>query len=62
MLNSFFVIVSFLVQVEKHLKLLSELAPEWLSIMHVRKCPYVKLKKNVNINNLIEKLKCKEIN
>lgn len=50
------------VQVEKHLKLLSELAPDLLSIMYVRKCPYVKLKKNININNLIEKLKTKEIN
>ena len=50
------------VQVEKHVKLLSEVAPEWLQILYVRKCPYVKLKKNVNINILIEKFKAKEVN
>ncbi|XP_028391948.1 uncharacterized protein LOC114516621 [Dendronephthya gigantea] len=48
------------VQIEKHVKLLSEVVPEWLTIMYVRKCPYVKLKKNVNINSLVEKLKSKE--
>ena len=49
------------VQIEKHVKLLSEVTPEWLTITYVRKCPYVKLKKNVNINSLVEKLKSKEV-
>ncbi len=44
------------------MKLLSEVAPEWLSIMYVRKCPYVKLKKNVNMNSVMEKLKMKGVN
>lgn len=52
----------FSVQIDKHVKLLSEVVPEWLSIMYVRKCPYVKLKKNVNIKVLTEKLKSSEVN
>ena len=50
-------------KLEDHVRLLNELAPNWLTIAMVRKCPYVKLLKNVDINSVIltiEKLKKQE--
>lgn len=42
--------------IEEHVKLLNELVPQWLTIATVRKCPYVKLSKNYDINNVINEL------
>eukprot|EP00112_Aurelia_sp_Birch-Aquarium-sp1_P015130 Seg3325.5 transcript_id=Seg3325.5/GoldUCD/mRNA.D3Y31 product="DNA replication factor Cdt1" protein_id=Seg3325.5/GoldUCD/D3Y31 len=42
--------------VEEHVRLLNELVPDWLSIVNVRKCQYVKLTKNSDINVVIRKL------
>ncbi|XP_043937638.1 DNA replication factor Cdt1 isoform X2 [Protopterus annectens] len=41
---------------EKHLRLLSEIVPDWLSIHPVRKDTYVKLNKNVDLGAVLEKL------
>ncbi|XP_007230148.3 DNA replication factor Cdt1 isoform X1 [Astyanax mexicanus] len=43
-------------EMEKHLRLLAELAPEWLTIHPIRKDFYLKLNKNTNMNLVLEKL------
>ncbi|KAM9493369.1 DNA replication factor Cdt1 isoform 1-T1 [Clarias gariepinus] len=43
-------------EMEKHLRLLVELAPEWLTLHPIRKDFYLKLNKNTNMNLLLEKL------
>ncbi|XP_037390501.1 DNA replication factor Cdt1 [Pygocentrus nattereri] len=43
-------------EMEKHLRLLVELAPEWLTIHPIRKDFYLKLNKNTNMNLVLEKL------
>lgn len=41
---------------EKHLRLLADSAPEWLSLHPIRKDVYLKLNKNTNMNLVLEKL------
>lgn len=41
---------------EKHLRLLVDLAPEWLTLHPIRKDFYLKLNKNANMNLILEKL------
>ena len=48
--------VLFLVKIEQHIRLISELAPDWLTIAMIRKCPYVKLPKNYDINKVLDVL------
>ncbi|KAL7833421.1 hypothetical protein AOLI_G00283810 [Acnodon oligacanthus] len=43
-------------EMEKHLRLLVELAPEWLTMHLIRKDFYLKLNKNTNMNLVLEKL------
>ncbi|XP_047678221.1 DNA replication factor Cdt1 [Tachysurus fulvidraco] len=43
-------------EMEKHLRMLVELAPEWLTLHPVRKDFYLKLNKNTNVNLVLEKL------
>ena len=45
-----------LAKLEEHLHLLSRLVPNWLSIVTVRKCEYVKLAKNADINAVLNQL------
>ena len=55
--------ILFSEKLEDHVRLLNELVPNWLTISMVRKGPYVKLSKNVDINSVIssiEKLKKQE--
>ncbi|XP_070574141.1 DNA replication factor Cdt1-like [Ptychodera flava] len=42
--------------VEDHIKLMSELLPEWLSIIHIRKTTYLKIDKNVDMNTVAAKI------
>ncbi|XP_066916304.1 DNA replication factor Cdt1-like [Clytia hemisphaerica] len=41
---------------EEHVRLIAEVVPKWLQILPVRKCMYVKLAKNFDINNVINTL------
>lgn len=41
---------------EKHLRLLVELVPDWLALHPIRKDFYLKLNKNTNMNLVLEKL------
>ncbi|XP_036439785.1 DNA replication factor Cdt1 [Colossoma macropomum] len=43
-------------EMEKHLRLLAELTPEWLTIHPIRKDFYLKLNKNANMNLILDKL------
>ncbi|KAI5088581.1 DNA replication factor Cdt1 isoform X1, partial [Silurus meridionalis] len=43
-------------EMEKHLRLLVELAPEWLSLHPIRKDFYLKLNKNTNMHLVLDKL------
>ncbi|KAF5895554.1 DNA replication factor Cdt1 [Clarias magur] len=43
-------------EMEKHLRLLVELAPEWITLHPIRKDFYLKLNKNTNMNLVLEKL------
>ncbi|XP_036400095.1 DNA replication factor Cdt1 [Megalops cyprinoides] len=43
-------------EMEKHLRLLAELSPEWLTIHPIRKDFYLKLDKRVDLNMVLEKL------
>ncbi|MCJ8747424.1 hypothetical protein PDJAM_G00153310 [Pangasius djambal] len=43
-------------EMEKHLRLLVELVPEWLTLHPIRKDFYLKLNKNTNMNLVLEKL------
>uniref|UniRef100_W5U6N2 DNA replication factor Cdt1 n=1 Tax=Ictalurus punctatus TaxID=7998 RepID=W5U6N2_ICTPU len=43
-------------EMEKHIRLLVELAPEWLTLHPIRKDFYLKLNKNTNMNLVLEKL------
>ncbi|XP_060767968.1 DNA replication factor Cdt1 isoform X2 [Neoarius graeffei] len=43
-------------EMEKHLRLLVELAPEWLTLHPIRKDFYLKLNKNTNMSLVLEKL------
>lgn len=44
---------------EKHLRLLAELTPEWLTIHPIRKDFYLKLSKTMDLNVVLEKINCK---
>ena len=46
----------FLGEMEKHLKLLAELVPDWLTIHPVRNDFYLKLCKNMDLNIVQDKL------
>lgn len=41
---------------EKHVRLLAEVATEWLTIHSIRKDSYLKLNKNVELNIVVDKL------
>nr|XP_023646531.1 DNA replication factor Cdt1 [Paramormyrops kingsleyae] len=43
-------------EMEKHLRLLAELAPEWLTVHQIRKESYLKLNKTVDLNVILQKL------
>ncbi|XP_066569848.1 DNA replication factor Cdt1 [Amia ocellicauda] len=43
-------------EMEKHLRLLSELTPDWLTILPIRKDFYLKLNKTMDLNMVVEKL------
>ncbi|XP_076831035.1 DNA replication factor Cdt1 [Brachyhypopomus gauderio] len=43
-------------EMENHLRLLAELAPDWLTVHPIRKDFYLKLNKNMNLNVVLEKL------
>ncbi|XP_033896269.3 DNA replication factor Cdt1 [Acipenser ruthenus] len=43
-------------EMEKHLRLLSELLPDWLAIHPIRKDIYLKLNKSVDLNVVVERL------
>lgn len=43
-------------EMEKHIRLLSEVAPEWLTIHPIRKDFYLKLNKNMELNLVLDKL------
>lgn len=49
------------VQVEEHIRFMSQLVPEWISLLTVRKCAYIKINKTADVNNVINKLITKEI-
>ena len=49
------------VQVEEHLRFMSQLVPEWISVLTVRKCAYVKINKTADVNNVINKLMTKDV-
>ena len=49
------------VQVEEHIRFMSQLVPEWISVLTVRKCAYVKINKTADVNNVINKLITKDI-
>lgn len=49
------------VQVEEHIRFMSQLLPEWISVLMVRKCAYIKINKAADVNNVINKLMTKEI-
>ncbi|XP_068725235.1 DNA replication factor Cdt1-like [Montipora capricornis] len=49
------------VQVEEHIRFMSQLLPEWISVLMVRKCSYIKINKTADVNNVINKLMTKEI-
>ena len=42
--------------IEEQIKLLHELAPDWLSVVPVRKCLYVKISKTFDVNLVLQKL------
>lgn len=52
-LNQYFVFVG---DMEKHLKLLAELTPDWLSIHPIRKDLYLKLNKTMDLSVVQDKL------
>lgn len=41
---------------EKHVRLLAEVATEWLTVHPIRKDSYLKLNKNVELNIVVDKL------
>ncbi|XP_048886706.1 DNA replication factor Cdt1 [Brienomyrus brachyistius] len=43
-------------EMEKHLRLLAELTPEWLTIHQIRKDSYLKLNKTMDLNVILQKL------
>ena len=49
------------VQVEEHIRFMSQLVPEWISVLTVRKCAYVKINKTADVNNVINKLITKDV-
>lgn len=57
-------VVSFAVEMEKHLRLLAELTPDWLTIHPIRKDTYLKLNKTADMsavqNKLSQKMKEEE--
>lgn len=48
------------VQVEEHIRFMAQLVPEWISVLTVRKCAYIKINKTADVNNVINKLMTKE--
>ncbi|XP_069757357.1 DNA replication factor Cdt1 [Narcine bancroftii] len=45
-----------LVEMEKHLRLLATIVPDWLNIHIIRKDVYIKLNKNVELSIIVEKI------
>ncbi|XP_061140431.1 DNA replication factor Cdt1 [Syngnathus typhle] len=45
-------------EMEKHIRLLAELNPQWLSIHPVRKDLYIKLNKHLDLSVILDKLTC----
>lgn len=43
-------------EMEKHLRLLSELTPDWLKVHPIRKDMYLKLNKTTDLNIVLDKL------
>lgn len=43
-------------EMEKHLRLFSELLPDWVSILTIRKDIYIKLDKSLDLNVITERL------
>uniref|UniRef100_A0A8C8VI84 Chromatin licensing and DNA replication factor 1 n=1 Tax=Pelusios castaneus TaxID=367368 RepID=A0A8C8VI84_9SAUR len=43
-------------EMEKHLRLFSELLPDWISILPIRKDTYIKLDKSLDLNCIVERL------
>ncbi|XP_078066815.1 DNA replication factor Cdt1 [Mustelus asterias] len=43
-------------EMEKHLRLLADIVPDWLSIHHIRKEVYLKLNRNTELNVVAEKI------
>ncbi len=41
---------------EKHLRLLAELTPAWLTVHQIRKDMYLKLNKTLDLNIVLDKL------
>lgn len=41
---------------EKHLRLLAEVAADWLTVHQIRKDSYLKLNKNMELSIVLEKL------
>ncbi len=52
----FFVFFSNLDEMEKHLRLLAELTPAWLTVHPIRKDMYLKLNKTMDLNIVLDKL------
>lgn len=48
--------ISLAADIEEHVKLLNEVAPDWLTIVFVRKCQYVKISKTQDVNEVLNKL------
>lgn len=44
---------------EKHLRLLADIVPDWLSVHIIRKDVYLKLNKNVELFTVVEKIEKK---
>lgn len=44
---------------EKHIRLLAEVAADWLAILQIRKDFYLKLNKNMELNSVVDKLSCR---
>ncbi|XP_054653672.1 DNA replication factor Cdt1 [Dunckerocampus dactyliophorus] len=46
-------------EMEKHIRLLAELTPDWLTIHPIRKDFYLKLNKNMDLSVILDKLRCR---
>lgn len=52
----FFKSHSNLDEMEKHLRLLAEVTPAWLTVHQIRKAVYLKLNKTLDLNIVLDKL------